>query len=92
MRALTAAGHPVIDLGEGELDFETPSHIKEAGIAAIARGETKYAAVAGTAGLKTSIISKFKADNGLDYAGSEVIAGSGADFLGPSNSHQLRST
>lgn len=81
VRALTAAGHSVINLGEGELDFPTPSHIAEAGIQAIKAGETKYTAVPGTARLKQAIIDKFARENGLTYAPGEVIAGAGAKQL-----------
>jgi aspartate aminotransferase len=81
VRALTAAGHSVINLGEGELDFPTPPHIAEAGIQAIKAGETKYTAVPGTARLKQAIIDKFARENGLSYKASEVIAGAGAKQL-----------
>lgn len=81
VRALTAAGHSVINLGEGELDFPTPAHIAQAGIDAIKAGETKYTAVPGTARLKQSIIDKFKRENGLSYNASQVIAGAGAKQL-----------
>jgi aspartate aminotransferase len=81
VRRLTEAGHAVINLGEGELDFDTPSHIKNAGIAAIAEGDTKYTAVTGTAALKAAIIDKYRCENGLDYAPNEVIAGAGAKQL-----------
>lgn len=81
VRTLEAAGHAVINLGEGELDFDTPSHIKEAGIEAIRRGETKYTAVSGTAALKTAIAEKFRRENGLSFGPSELIAGSGAKQL-----------
>ena len=56
LRALKAAGRSVINLGEGELDFDTPKHVKHAGIAAIAAGDTKYTSVAGTAAMKQAII------------------------------------
>lgn len=81
VRALSAAGVDVINLGEGELDFDTPEHIKQAGINAIAQGDTKYTAVAGTAALKQAIIDKFARENGLHYDASQVIAGSGAKQL-----------
>ena len=41
IRALRAAGRSVINLGEGELDFDTPMHVKEAGIKAIRDPEHK---------------------------------------------------
>ena len=37
-RQLKAAGRDIISLSAGEPDFETPSHIKQAAIAAIERG------------------------------------------------------
>ncbi|NDL62222.1 aminotransferase class I/II-fold pyridoxal phosphate-dependent enzyme [Acerihabitans arboris] len=81
VRALSAAGVDVINLGEGELDFDTPAHIKQAGIDAIVQGDTKYTAVPGTAALKKAIIAKFSRENGVGYAPGEVIAGSGAKQL-----------
>jgi aspartate aminotransferase len=81
VRALYAAGVDVINLGEGELDFDTPDHIKQAGIDAIVQGDTKYTAVAGTAALKKAIINKFARENQLSYQEDEVIAGSGAKQL-----------
>ncbi len=75
---LKAAGKDVIALGAGEPDFDTPDHIKDAAIAAIKRGETKYTPVAGTPALKKAISDKFKRENGLDYAPNQIIAGCGA--------------
>ena len=81
VRALKAAGRSVINLGEGELDFDTPAHIKKAGAEAIWNGETKYTAVAGTPGLKQAIIDKFRSENQLDYRPEQIIAGCGAKQL-----------
>ncbi|MCC3705030.1 aminotransferase class I/II-fold pyridoxal phosphate-dependent enzyme [Rouxiella badensis] len=81
VRALSESGVDVINLGEGELDFDTPDHIKQAGIDAIVQGDTKYTAVAGTAALKKAIINKFSRENQLTYQPNEVIAGSGAKQL-----------
>src|SRR5580765_3946574 len=66
-RDLKAAGRDVIGLGAGEPDFDTPDNIKEAAIAAIKAGDTKYTAVDGTPALKQAICGKFKRENGLDY-------------------------
>ncbi|UWQ81400.1 pyridoxal phosphate-dependent aminotransferase (plasmid) [Leisingera sp. S132] len=71
-------GAPVIILGAGEPDFDTPDHIKEAAAAAMRAGETKYTALGGTLALRQAIQAKFKRDNGLDYALEEIIAGTGA--------------
>lgn len=76
-RELKAAGRDVIGLGAGEPDFDTPDNIKQAAIAAIERGETKYTAVDGTPDLKAAIVEKFKRDNGLDYGPEQITVGTG---------------
>ncbi len=74
---LRAAGRDVIGLGAGEPDFDTPDHVKQAAIAAIGRGETKYTKVDGTPALKEAVIAKFRRENGLEYGPDEVIVSSG---------------
>ncbi len=74
---LRAAGKDIIGLGAGEPDFDTPDHIKEAAIAAIRNGETKYTAVDGTPALKQAIIAKFARDNGLQYEPSQILVSCG---------------
>ena len=76
-RELQAAGRDVIGLGAGEPDFDTPDNIKEAAIAAIRRGETKYTNPDGTPELKAAICTKFKRENGLDYTPDQVTVGAG---------------
>lgn len=76
-RELKAAGRDVIGLGAGEPDFDTPPHIKDAAIAAIDAGHTKYTAVDGIPELKEAICAKFKRDNDLDYTPSQVSVGTG---------------
>jgi len=75
---LKAAGIPVIGLGMGEPDFDTPEHIKEAGVKAIRDGATKYTPVGGTLSLKEAIIQKLATDNNLVYSPDEIIVSSGA--------------
>ncbi len=74
---LKAAGRDIIGLGAGEPDFDTPQHIKDAAVEAIAQGKTKYTAVDGIAELKQAICAKFKRDNGLDYVPAQVSVSSG---------------
>ncbi len=76
-RALKAAGRDVISLSVGEPDFDTPQNIKDAAIAAIQRGETKYTDVAGTLALRQAVADKFKRDSGLDYKPEEIIVTTG---------------
>src|ERR1700733_15866346 len=74
---LKAAGKDVIGLAAGEPDFDTPDHIKEAAIAAIKAGKTKYTAVDGTPELKDAICAKFKRENSLTYTPKQVTVGTG---------------
>jgi aspartate aminotransferase len=76
-RELKAAGRNIIGLGAGEPDFDTPDNIKEAAIAAIKSGDTKYTAVDGTPALKKAICAKFSRENGLDYTPEQVTVGTG---------------
>jgi aspartate aminotransferase len=76
-RELKAAGVDVISLGSGEPDFDTPDNVKQAAVAAIQRGETKYTAVDGIPELKRAIASKFERENGLSYKPSEITVGTG---------------
>ncbi len=74
---LKAEGKDIIGLGTGEPDFDTPQHIKDAAIAAINKGFTKYTAVGGTPSLKQAVIAKFKRDNGLDYTAKQILVSCG---------------
>ncbi len=80
-RELKAAGRDVIGLGAGEPDFDTPDNIKEAAIAAIRRGETKYTAVEGIAELRKAIAGKFKRENGLDYTPAQTFVSAGGKSI-----------
>ncbi len=74
---LKAAGKSVVNLGVGEPDFDTPEHIRAAGIKAINEGFTRYTAVDGIPELKQAIIDKFSDDNGLDYELNQVLVSVG---------------
>jgi aspartate aminotransferase len=74
---LKEAGRDVIALSQGEPDFDTPPNIREAGIAAIQRGETRYTVFDGRIELKRAICGKFKRENGLDYETSQITVSSG---------------
>jgi len=74
---LREAGRDVIGLGAGEPDFDTPDHIRAAGIRAIEAGRTKYTAVDGISELKKAVCAKFSRDNGLDYSPAQVSVASG---------------
>ena len=78
---LAAAGEDVIGLAAGEPDFDTPDHIKEAGIRAIQSGDTKYTAPDGRRELKEAVCRKLKRENGLDYTTDQVIIGVGGKHV-----------
>ena len=76
-RDLKAQGREIISLSVGEPDFDTPDHVKKAGIAAIERGETKYPPVLGIPPLREAIARKFQRENDLPYKASDTIVGTG---------------
>ncbi|HWA70617.1 MAG TPA: pyridoxal phosphate-dependent aminotransferase [Rhizomicrobium sp.] len=80
-RELKAAGMDVIGLGAGEPDFDTPDNIKEAAIAAIRAGHTKYTAVEGIPELRAAIAAKFKRENNLDYKPSQTFVAPGGKTI-----------
>ena len=74
---LRAEGRDVLGLGVGEPDFDTPEHIKQAAIEAIADGYTKYTPVDGYPALKQAIVDKLQRDNGLSYQPDQVLVSCG---------------
>ena len=74
---LRAEGRDIIGLGAGEPDFDTPEHIRAAGIAAIESGQTRYTQVDGIPELKRAVADKFRRDNGLDYDPAQILVSSG---------------
>ena len=77
-RELKNEGIDVIGLSLGEPDFNTPEYIKEAAIQAVNDNYNSYSPVDGYADLKQAIITKFKRDNGLDYAANQIVVSTGA--------------
>ncbi len=76
-KALKAQGADIINLSAGEPDFDTPGHIKDAAIAAIKEGFTKYTPVAGIVELRQAIIDKLKRDYSTEYGLDEVVVSTG---------------
>jgi aspartate aminotransferase len=76
-RQLKAEGRDIISLSAGEPDFDTPAHVKQAAIAAIERGETKYTDVAGTLALRQAVAASFLRDHGISYSPDEIIVSTG---------------
>ena len=80
-RELKASGYDVIELGEGEPDFDTPDFVIKAAFEAAKAGATRYTAVAGTPELRLAVAEKFRADNRINYSLDELIVGTGAKQL-----------
>ena len=77
-KKMKAEGVDVIGFGAGEPDFDTPSHIKKAAIAAIEAGFTKYTPASGIMDLKQAVCDKLKKDNGINYVPSQIVISNGA--------------
>ena len=77
-RKMIADGKNVISLSQGEPDFDTPRNVKDAAIAAMERGETKYTDVSGTQALRKAVAVKFARDEGIEYKPEEIMISTGA--------------
>ena len=71
------AGRDIIGLGAGEPDFDTPQHIKDAAIAAMRVGKTKYTQVDGIPELKEAICRKFARENNIQSTPDMISVGTG---------------
>ena len=79
-KALQAAGEDVCGFAAGEPDFDTPEHIKEACIAALKSGKTKYAPTPGIEPLRKAIVDRYAAEYGLAATPAQVIVSPGGKF------------
>ena len=77
-KAMKAEGVDAVGFGTGEPDFDTPQYIKDAAIAAINGGVTKYTPASGTLALRQAVCKKFKDENGLDYLPEQIVVSNGA--------------
>jgi len=74
---LRRAGVDVVDLGAGEPDFDTPEHVKKAGIAAIEANFTRYTPAAGILELREAICARYRTDYGVTITPAEVLTTAG---------------
>lgn len=75
---MKAEGIDVAPFAAGEPDFETPDHIKEAGIRAIREGRTRYAPAAGIAPLREAVARRSLVNGYADCDPADTIIGVGA--------------
>ncbi|HEX8552460.1 MAG TPA: pyridoxal phosphate-dependent aminotransferase [Abditibacteriaceae bacterium] len=76
-KAMRAAGEDVISFDVGEPDFDTPEHIKEACIAALRNGDTKYTAAAGTPAMREAVCRKLQRENRMQFTPDQIVVSSG---------------
>lgn len=75
---LRAEGRDIIDLGLGEPDFRTPSHIIDGARDAAHAGQTIYTPTAGSVELRQAVADKLRTVNGVEFATNEIIISNGA--------------
>lgn len=63
----------IISLGVGEPDFQTPWHIRQAGVKSLNDGRTKYTANRGLKELRKQISSYIKGSLGVEYDPDEEV-------------------
>lgn len=76
-KLMKVEGQDVVGFGAGEPDFDTPQHIKDAAVKALAEGFTKYTPASGIPELRQAIADKFLRENGLTYKPSQIIVSCG---------------
>ncbi|MGY2137974.1 pyridoxal phosphate-dependent aminotransferase [Pseudomonas reactans] len=79
--ARRAEGETIISLCAGEPDFDTPEHIRQAGIEAIRNGHTRYTQVAGVRALRAAVAEKFRRENGLDVTWQDTLVSNGGKHV-----------
>jgi aspartate aminotransferase len=77
---MKAAGEDVCSFADGEPDFDTPEHIKEACMAALKAGKTKYAPTPGIDELRAAIAARYGEEYGLKVAPGQVVVSPGGKF------------
>src|SRR5947209_2769935 len=77
---MKAQGVSLCDLGAGEPFFNTPDHIKQAGIKAIEQNFTKYTGAAGIPDLRRAIAERHRKDWASDYTPEETVFTPGGKY------------
>jgi aspartate aminotransferase len=79
-KALLAAGADVCSFAAGEPDFDTPQHIKDACIAALQAGKTKYVATPGIEELRRAIAESYASNYALKVLPGQVVVSPGGKY------------
>lgn len=82
-KEMRAAGQDVLSFAAGEPDFDTPEVIKQAAIAALREGQTKYVPVPGDLATREVIAGKLRDENGIQGCTADhvVISAGGKQSL-----------
>jgi aspartate aminotransferase len=76
-KEMQAQGKNILNMSAGEPDFDTPDFVKDAAVAALKRGETKYTPVLGTVALRKAIAARIEQDYGIKAPIDQIIVGTG---------------
>jgi aspartate aminotransferase len=79
-KALQAAGEDVCSFAAGEPDFDTPQFIKDAAIAALQSGKTKYAPTPGIEPLRQAIADRYLTEYGYKITSGQVVVSPGGKY------------
>ena len=74
---LEKQGRNIVHLEIGQPDYPTPKNVVEAGMAAIAGGQTTYTNPSGTMDIKDAIATFVKETRGVEVTREEVVVGPG---------------
>lgn len=77
-KELCAQGLDVVGFGAGEPDFITPKYIRDAAVAAIEEGHTKYTPASGIPALKQAACDRYQRKYGLSYTTANAVFSGGA--------------
>jgi aspartate aminotransferase len=79
-KAMLAAGEEVCSFAAGEPDFDTPEHIKDACIAALRAGKTKYGPTPGIEPLRAAVAESYATHYGLTVTPAQVVVSPGGKY------------
>ena len=78
---LRRKGRDIVSFCIGEPDFDTPEHIREAGIQAIQKGRTHYGPPAGLPELREAIAAHLTKRYGVPYSMDEIVVTAGGKSI-----------
>jgi aspartate aminotransferase len=74
---MRSRGRDIVSFAQGEPDFPTPEHIKQAAVEAMRKDFTHYTVVDGISELKQAVCRKFRRENELVYKPEQISVSNG---------------